>query len=141
MNFSGKQLYLIEMLASIDDMRSKEDKAIEAGYAAKSVYRFENQPEVAAEIYRLMRQNISKALPSIYSSLRQSAVKNSGPDARTFLQAAKEIQTGTTVVTNVSQTNSKQEDFQKRIEDRLGEKFEDLLDSRSGVSSGEAAED
>jgi len=116
MKLEPKHHYLIELLASISDTRTKEEKSVEAGFAPKYVYQFEKKEGVADAIYKRMRENIAKALPTIYNALYMQAKGGDTAAIRTFMQCAGEIQAGTNVTTNVVQTNNGK-DFQEHFKE------------------------
>ena len=128
MKLNAKQILLCELLADFTDKRTKEQKAVAAGFAKKYVYAFEKRLEVAELVYTTLKRNLAKELPGVYGAVYRSARKNAGQDARTYFQAAGEIQSGTNVSTTVVQNN--EGSFADRLQEAQAARNERARDLR-----------
>jgi len=101
---------LIELLADPHDRRTKEQKALVAGYkSGKEVFRLQRQPEFRQAVLARLREHLGVNLAAVYRRLFHIA--ETGTDAAairacdSLLRAAGEIASGsTTQVVNVKQT-------------------------------------
>ncbi len=102
--FSARQLRLIELLADLDDTRSKDEKSVAAGYAAKHIYRLQKDPHFAGAVYQRMKSHLRINLLRVYQSLLERAANGDIKAAELILKSAGEIQSGVNVQTNVMQS-------------------------------------
>ena len=127
-----KRFHLAELLADFTDDRTKEQKAIAAGFTPKYVYQLEREPAMADLIYKLLRRNIAVNLPHVYNRLEKQTRfvdKDAMPGIRTYLQAAGEIQSGANVTTTVVQSTDGRS-FGDRITEATQFKRERATDTR-----------
>ncbi len=101
--FSGRQLKLIELLANLDDTRSKDQKSVAAGFAPKQVYRLQRDPHFAAAVYQRMKSHLRENLGRIYKSLLERAANGGMKACELLLRASGEIAPGVNAQTNVMQ--------------------------------------
>ncbi len=125
MSFSVREVRLIELLADLSDKRSKQEKAREAGFHPKSVFRLLKREDFRQAIVERVRANLDVDLTKVYRMLVDLAVnEKSVKAAELLLKASGHIQQGGQVnVTNVRQDGGGHDD--RSFADRLREDFED----------------
>ena len=116
MEFTEKELLLIELLANPLDKRSKEAKARACGYGKKTVYRLQKKDGWKQAVYTRMKENVEGLLPAVYGSLFHQAKAGDTKAAELILKAAGEIITGGG---QINQTFVKHQQPEETLADRI----------------------
>jgi hypothetical protein len=133
-SLSTKDLYLIELLADPEDTRSKEDKAIEAGYSAKHVYKLEKRPQFATVLEQKISENferLKQGRGQVLQALRDRALGTDTADAdankaaELFLKVTGDIATGQNI--QLTQVQANGEKVRQSRKGRLREHLAEII--------------
>jgi hypothetical protein len=125
--FSEREAVLIELLADLGDRRSKELKAVEAGYHEKSVYRVLQRADIQEAITNRVRENLGIDIAEVFRVLVKEAIGGNLKACELLLRSSGWIAPpgGQTNVLNVAQQrDARNEDFAARLRDRQNERLE-----------------
>jgi len=110
------------MLADWNDHRTMGEKSIAAGFAEKYVFQLLTDPDFALELDKRVSQLRAALRPRVYANLAKASDGGDTKAGEVLLKACGDITGGTNVVTNVTQTNDRNEDFADRLKDRFRER-------------------
>ena len=124
-----RERVLVESLINPFDNRSKEDKAVAAGYKnGKYVFELIKKPHIA-EAIRIGSDQVVAALTQIYrgrviKAVADRAIDGNSQDARTFLQVSDDISTGQNI--HLTQVQTNEAETRKSRKGRLTGRIEQL---------------
>ncbi len=97
---------LIELLATIGDYRTKEEKSEAAGYARNRVYELQKDPAFTQAVTDRHRRNLALIIPQVTGNLLRASDKGDTKASELILKANGDVQGGGhSMVVNVQQTN------------------------------------
>ena len=118
MKLTPKHLHAIDLVADPLDTRTLEEKAADAGFTYKTLYRVLKEPEALRILRERTDYHINYQRPAAYRCLIQNFRGGDRASARDYLQAIGDIGTGghtTNVSVKQDNTRRDEETFEEAI--------------------------
>ncbi len=129
MKLTPKHLHAIDLVADPLDARTLEEKAKDAGFTYKTLYRLMNEPEAQRILRERTDYFLGQYRPSAYRCLVQNFKGGDRASARDYLQAIGDIGTGgQTNIVKVEQNSEKDSSLDERTARVLEQRARILAD-------------
>ncbi len=129
-----KRELLIELLATIGDNRTKEEKSEAAGFAKGHIYKLQKDPEFLLAVTDRHKRNLALIVPRVMGNLMTASDKGDTKASELILKANGDVQGGGhSTVVNVQQTNEAKDN--EPLEDTI-DGIQSRINGNERVTSG-----